>query len=122
MAALIAVALLLVIVVSRTVADPRITIVNNSKQPLEQISCTLSDAAGNRWTKRVSRLEPGGTINFSESTPDLFIVSVEFQLQGKWCNWPDGGGIATPGEVLELQIDSQGMISTAYEHRFGWLQ
>ena len=96
----------------RATANPAILIENAGEQPLEQMRCILS-VDGIAWTERVDKIEPGEDVEFTRSTSDLFVQSLEYSVQGELHQWEEGG-IAAKGETLLLQINDQGDVSTSY--------
>lgn len=110
---LVALEVAFVVLISRVAGDPVIVIENASSHPLRQIECTLF-ADGTTWTERRDGLEPNDDLEFSKSTSDLYIQSVQYEFQGELRQW-QGGGIATTGETFRLRIGNQGEVSASYD-------
>ena len=90
-----------------------VKITNASGQTLTQIRCRLS-ADGATWTEVVDQLKPGEDVEFTRSTSDLYVLSVEYRFRGEWRQWREGS-IATTGETLRLEIGRQGDVSVSYD-------
>ncbi len=95
--------------------SPSVRIVNASGQTLEKVRCTLRE--GRIWTETIGELKPGESVEFTGSTSDLYVVSLEFHLRGSHRQCKDGG-IATPGEIYVITVDGDGEVSADYE--FKW--
>lgn len=110
---LVVIVVAFVVHIAKTAGDPAIVIENASSNPLKHIVCTLS-ADGITWTERRDEVKPNEELEFSKSTSDLFIQSVEYEFQGKLRHWHEGG-IATTGETFRLRIGPQGDVSVSYD-------
>ncbi len=111
--AFVALAVAPLVFIARATRDPVIVIENASSSSLEQIVCTLL-ANGTKWTERKNELERGRELEFSKSTSDLFILSMEYEFQGEPRHWQEGG-VATPGETYRLRLGPQGDVSASYD-------
>ena len=90
-----------------------VRITNTSNQTLTDIRCTLS-ADGATWTEVVDQLKPGEDVQFTRSTSDLYVLSVEYRFHGELRQWRQGS-IATTGETLRLEISRQGDVLVSYD-------
>ena len=99
----------------RAVYSPTVEIRNGTAQSVGPITCTLS-ADGTTWSERVAHLDPGASFTVKRFTADLFLNRLDVQIDGATHSWQDGG-LATPGEALQINLSEKGAITVAYSRR-----
>ena len=90
-----------------------ITIRNDSEVPLQDVSLELSDARQTTITRHFNLILPHQQERVPVSTSDLHVQRMAFH-QGHRKITYDQGGIACPGEILELVVNSSGDVSGVY--------
>jgi hypothetical protein len=90
-----------------------VTFSNNSGMPLQQVVIVTRAADGGRLTNNIDSFPAGGSSRLSVRTSDLELEYVGC-LRGGQALLYTNGGLACPGEVFRVRLDSAGRFTSSY--------